>query len=179
MTSSGGYSALGAGQTSYFTLDPHLGEDDDWSGNIPINLIASRVYGKPYNSLRGCQRDDDRLNNDSVKLYHFASEGDFEEALGSFDSTEIYLGWDREAKQPVTKYGMTELDYWFSIKIAERPEDATVDANPPDHADLEGAVFEDRFFADRAFTPSLGGVIADLIRRGELPRGNFIYLHGW
>lgn len=164
---------------SYFTLDPNVEDDSNSYGYIPINVIASRVYGKPYNSLRGCQRDDDRLNNDTVKLYEFADQDDFEEALERFDTPEIYLGWDRETQQSVVKQGMTELAYWLSIKIAERPEDVTVDADPPKHADLEGAVFEDAFFADRAFTPSLGGVIADLIRRGELPRGNYIYRHWW
>jgi hypothetical protein len=167
------YEAVG-----YFTLDPHA-EIGDGSGYIPIDVIASRVYGKKYNSLRGCQRDSPNLCNDAEKVYMFASEGDFEEELYSFDQTEIYLGWDREAGESRVKQGMTQLDYWLSIKIAERPEDVTVEANPPEHMDLEGAVFESEFFAARAFTPSLGGVIADLIRRGELPRGNYIYRHWW
>lgn len=165
--------------TSYFTLDPHV-KTGDGSGCIPIDEIASRVYGKPYNSLRGCQLETSNPpNNDSVVLYDFADDGEFEEALGVFDGTEIYLGWDREARQSRIKTGMTQLDYWRSIKIAERPEDVTVEANPPDCMDLEGAVFEDRIFADRSFTPYLRGVIADLIRRGELPRGNYIYRHWW
>jgi hypothetical protein len=163
---------------SYLTLDPHA-ETGDGSGWIPIDEIASRVYGKPYNSLRGCQRDDDRLNNDTVKLYHLADEDDFEEALDGFDSTEIYLGFDRETRQGVRKQGMTQLDYWLSITVAEHPEDVTVDANPPEHADLEGAVFQSAHFADCAFTPSLEAVLADLIRRGELPRANYIYRHCW
>lgn len=163
---------------SYFTLDPHA-EDGESSVSIPINTIASRVYGKPYNSLRGCQRDDEQLNNGAVKLYHFTNEGDLAEALGQFDDPSIYLGWNRETRESMVKQGMTELEYWLSIKIAQSPEEVTVDANPEDHEDLEGAVFESAFFADRAFTPSLGGVIADLIRRGELPRGNYIYRHWW
>ncbi|MFD8609485.1 hypothetical protein [Streptomyces sp. NPDC059631] len=40
-------------------------------------------------------------------------------------------------------------------------------------------MFEDRFFADRAFSPSLGLVLADLIRRGELPRGDYLFRHWW
>lgn len=162
--------------TAYFTLDPHA---DEGSGAIPIDVIASRAYGKVYHSLRGCQRDAENLPNDSVKLYHLMDDDDFEEALERFDSREIYLGWDPEARRPVIKQGMTEMEYWLSILIAERREDATVDANPPEHMDLEGSVFEDAFFAARAFTPSLEIVIADLIRRGELPRGNYIYRHCW
>lgn len=163
---------------SYFTLDPHV-EDNDGSGMIPIDAIASRVYGKRYHSLRGCQRDSPNLGNDSEKVYNFSSDADFEQELADFDETQVYLGWDRVAKESRIKQGMTQLDYWLSIRIAESPGDATVDANPPEHMDLEGAVFEDEFFAARAFTPSLGGVIADLIRRGELPRGNYIYRHWW
>lgn len=166
------------GAEEYFTLDPHA-ETGDGSGLIPIDEIASRVYGKTYHSLRGCQRDSENLPNDSEKVYKFADDGDFEEALYSFDEARVYLGWDREARESKTKEGMTALDYWLSIKVAERPEDVTVDANPPEHMDLEGAVFEDEFFAARAFTPSLNGVLADLIRRGELPRGNYIYRHWW
>lgn len=162
--------------TTYFTLDPHADED---SGDIPIDVIASRVYGKVYHSLRGCQRDAENLPNHSEKLYCFTDDDNFEEALEGFDSREIYLGYNRETGQSVIKRGMTEMEYWLSIRIAERREDATVDANPPKHMDLEGAVFEDAFFAARAFTPSLEIVIADLIRRGELPRGNFIYRHWW
>lgn len=165
--------------TSYFTLDPHVEGADNASGHIPIDVIATRVYGRPYNSLRGCQRDNENLPNDSVALYGFADEGHFEEALGGFDDTELYLGWDKENARTVIKCGMTGLQYWLSIRIAERPEEVTVDANPEAGTDLEGAVFKDRFFADRAFTPGLGGVIADLIRRGELPRGNYIYRHWW
>jgi hypothetical protein len=164
--------------TGYFTLDPHA-KTGDGSGLIPIDEIASRVYGKPYNSLRGCEHDSPNLCNGAEKVYDFSSEDDFEEALEQFDTPEIYLGWDRESEESVVKEGMTDLDYWLSIKIAERPEDVTVDANPPKGTDLEGVVFESAFFADRAFTPPLGEVVADLIRRGELPRGNYIYRHWW
>lgn len=52
-------------------------------------------------------------------------------------------------------------------------------AETPEGADLEGAVFSDQHYADRAFTPSLGGILADLIRRGELRRGNYIFKHWW
>lgn len=54
-----------------------------------------------------------------------------------------------------------------------------VQVNMPKGADLEGAVFKDAFFANRAYSPSLGAVLADLVRRGELPRGKYIYKHWW
>lgn len=166
-------------QTPYYTLEPHAHTISPGSGHIPIEEIATRVYDKPYNSLRGCQYDNENLPNDSVALYHLTDDDDFEELLGQFDDTEMYLGWDKENNRGVYRWGLTPLEYWLTIKVANRPEEVTVDANPPKYADLEGAVFSDRHYADRAFTPSLGAVLADLIRRGELPRGDYIYRHWW
>jgi len=164
---------------SIYVLEPHA----DWAtaenGYIPIGVIAERVYGKPYSSLRGCQRDDEHIGNDSVKLYEFTSDEDYLEALEAVDDTELYLGWDSRTRESVRKTGMTELDYWLSIRIADENTPATVEANPPETQDLENAVFEDRFFADRAFSPSLKLVLADLIRRGELPRANYLFRHWW
>ncbi|MFG2211919.1 hypothetical protein [Streptomyces sp. NPDC048638] len=164
---------------SIYMLEPHADHASAENGHIPIEAIAERVYGKPYSSLRGCQRDDEHIRNDSVKLYQLTSEEDYLEALGGLDDTELYLGWDSRTRQSVRKTGTTELDYWLSIRVADENTPATVEANPPETQDLENAVFEDRFFADRAFSPSLKLVLADLIRRGEIPRGDFLFRHWW
>lgn len=164
---------------SIYVLEPHA----DWAtaenGYIPIEALAERVYGKPYNSLRGCQRDDEHIGNDSVKLYEFTSGDDYFEALDAFDDVKMYMGWDSRTGESVIKTGMTAVDYWLSIRVADENTPATVEANPPRTQDLEGAVFEDRFFADRAFSPSLRLILADLIRRGEVPRGDFLFRHWW
>ncbi|MFJ4003987.1 hypothetical protein ACIPWL_11070 [Streptomyces sp. NPDC090023] len=164
---------------SIYMLEPHAEYVTAENGHIPIEAIAERVYGKPYNSLRGCQRDDEHIPNDSVKLYELASEGAYEEALDQFDEERVYLGWDSGIGETVYKTGMTELDYWLSIRVADENTPATVEANPPDTQDLENAVFESRFFADRAFSPSLELILADLIRRDELPRGDYLFRHWW
>ncbi|KOT46849.1 hypothetical protein ADK41_01455 [Streptomyces caelestis] len=164
---------------SIYMLEPHAEYATAENGHIPIEAIAERVYGKPYNSLRGCQRDDEHIPNDSVKLYELTSEGDYEEALDQFDEARVYLGWDSGLGEVVYKTGMTELDYWLSIRVADENTPATVEANPPDTQDLENTVFESRFFADRAFSPSLNLILADLIRRSELPRGNYLFRHWW
>ncbi|MFI8952571.1 hypothetical protein ACIGO6_39625 [Streptomyces sp. NPDC053750] len=164
---------------SFYVLEPHADHATVGNGHIPIGAIAERVYGKPYNSLRGCQRDDEHIGNDSVKLYELTSDDDYLEALGDLDDAKLYLGWDSRTGESVVKTGMTELDYWLSIRVADENTPATVEANPPDTQDLENAVFEDRFFADRAFSPSLKSVLADLIRRGELPRGDYLFRHWW
>ncbi|MHC3392374.1 hypothetical protein ACLQ2E_23350 [Streptomyces lavendulocolor] len=164
---------------SIYVLEPHADYATAENGYIPIGAIAERVYGKPYSSLRGCQRDDEHIRNDSEKRYELTSDEDYQEALEAFDDTEVYLGWDARTRESVIKTGMTELDYWLSIRIADENTPATVQANPPETQDLENAVFEDRFFADRAFSPSLKLVLADLIRRDEIPRGDFLFRHWW
>ncbi|MEU6405320.1 hypothetical protein [Streptomyces sp. NPDC046985] len=164
---------------SIYVLEPHA----DWAtaenGHIPIEALAERVYGKAYNSLRGCQRDDEHIGNDSVKLYEFTSSDDYFEALDAFDDVKMYMGRDSRTGESVVKTGMTAVDYWLSIRVADENTPATVEANPPRTQDLEGAVFEDRFFADRAFSPSLRLILADLIRRGEIPRGDYLFRHWW
>ncbi|MGY4967090.1 hypothetical protein [Streptomyces sp. 900105245] len=164
---------------SVYVLEPHPDYATAENGHIPIEAIAERVYGKPYSSLRGCQRDDEHIGNDSVKLYELTSDEDYLEALEAFDDDKLYLGWDSRTRESVVKTGMTELDYWLSIRIADQDTPATVEANPPETQDLENAVFENRAFADRAFSPSLKLILADLIRRGELPRGNYLFRHWW
>jgi hypothetical protein len=164
---------------SIYVLEPHVDHANAENGYIPIEVIAERIYGKSYSSLRGCQRDDQHIGNDSVKLYEFASNEDYLQAVSDFDDVEIYLGWDSRTGMSAYKSGMTELDYWLSIRVADESVPATVEANPPRTQDLENAVLESRFFADRAFSPSLRLVLGDLIRRGELPRGNYLYRHWW
>ncbi|WP_327357767.1 hypothetical protein [Streptomyces sp. NBC_01304] len=164
---------------SIYMLEPHAEYVTAGNGYIAIEAIAERVYGKPYSSLRGCQRDDEHIGNDSVKLYELASDGDYLQALSDLDDAKIYLGWDSRTGESAFKTGMTELVYWLSIRVADEISTATVEANPPATQDLENVVFENRVFADRAFSPSLRLVLADLIRRGELPRGDYLFRHWW
>ncbi|MEU5137025.1 hypothetical protein [Streptomyces californicus] len=164
---------------SIYVLEPHADCVTSENGYIAIETLVERVYGKPYNSLSGCQRDDEHIGNDSVKLYELTSDDVYLDALAAFDDTDLYLGWNSDTRESVHKTGMTELDYWLSIRIADKSTPATVEANPPKTQDLENAVFESRFFADRAFSPSLERVLADLIRRGELPRSDYLFRHWW
>lgn len=168
----------------FFTLEPGNHQHGNWWENeerkvIFIDQIAEQVYGKAYNSLRGCEQDTVNLPNDSYAIFRMADEDVYEETLEYFDSPEIYLGYNPSTQESVVKTGMTPLEYWLSIKIDPTPGAATVDPNPLKYTDLENAVFEEAFYADRVFTPSLQGVIADLIRRGILPKANYIFDHSW
>ncbi|MEU7156055.1 hypothetical protein AB0A98_06370 [Streptomyces chrestomyceticus] len=164
---------------SIYMLEPNADHATAENGYIPIGAIAERIYGKPYSSLRRCQRDDEHVGNDSVKLYELASDADYLQALNDLDDTEIYLGWVSRTGGSALKTGMTELDYWLSIRVADESTPATAEANPPETQDLENAVFKGRFFADRAFSPSLRLVLGGLIRRGALPRGVYLFRHWW
>ncbi|MFD8609487.1 hypothetical protein [Streptomyces sp. NPDC059631] len=119
---------------SIYTLEPHAHLVTAENGYIPIETITERVYGKPYSSLRGCQRDDEHIGNDSVKLYELTSDRDYLQALGDLDGAEIYLGRDSRTGESAFKTGMTELDYWLSIRVADESTAATVGANPAAHA---------------------------------------------
>lgn len=160
---------------SYYTLDPHVkGVEDNLIG---IDDLASRVYGKPYSSLRGAERSSENTPNDSVIVFDLENEDNYLQALDDFDAKEIYLGYDFLRGESHIKKGMTQLEYWLTITWDGDPSKQTVNANPPEWTDLTGAVFPSQFFAERCFTPDLGNVIADLIRREELPRGNYIFRH--
>lgn len=169
---------------SYYTLAAGTWRSSNWLEDssikeIPIDVIAEQVYGKPYSSLRGCERHRDNIPNDTYLIFRLANDEEYEEALDNFDETSIYLGYNPQTKESVIKEGMTQLEYWLSIKIDPTPGAATVEPNPPAYTDLENAVFEEAFFADRVFSPSLEGVLADLIRRGVLPKANYIFDHSW
>lgn len=106
---------------SIYILEPHADLVTAENRYIPIEAIAKRVYGKPYSSLRGCQRDEEHIGNDSVKLYELTSDEDYLQALGDLDDAEIYLGWDSRTGESAFKTGVAELDYWLSIRITHQP----------------------------------------------------------
>lgn len=174
-----------------YTLEPHAQWADEKNGYIPIETIVEKVYGKPYSSLRGCQRNAENLGNDQVVLIELASEDDYLQALFDLDGGKwedgevvfepgVYLGYDRDKGETVVKNGVTEIEYWLSFDVADNPDQADFEYRPEDEcADLTGKTFADRFFMDDTFSPSLRLVLADLIRRGELPQADYLFRHWW
>lgn len=159
----------------FYYLTPRPSDNPN---HIPISEIATRVYGKPYNALEGCRNDFEHFGNDSHVIYLFdPSEplDDYEEALYRFDEPEIYLGWNYHTRESVFKTGMTQVEYWKTLTVD--PENGEYAPDTPQ--DLEGFVFNSQFLLDRHLTPSLRDILADLIRRGELPRGNYIFDRSW
>lgn len=176
-----------------YTLEPHahcVDEQNDL-GYIPIETIVERVYGKAYSSLRGCQRTEENLGNDQVVLIELASDDDYLQALFDLDGgiwkndvqvfePDVYLGYDRHTGESVVIDGVTEIEYWLSFDVADDPDQADYPYRPDDrYTDLTGKTFADRFFMDDVFSPSLRLVLADLIRRGELPQADYLFRHWW
>ena len=161
-------------QKSYYFIEPHT----QWvmPGQIDISTIAKRVYGKAYDSLRGYQQMDEEARNDTNYLIHI--EDCYKSLLSAFDGRdELYLGYDHVKLKGVYRPDTNPLEYWLSIKID--PEEPNALYNPHPTQDLFGAVFSESFYAERAYTLPLDLVLADLIRRGELPMGDFILRHWW
>lgn len=162
----------------FYILEPHR----DWArrGEIPLEDIAERVYGRPWSSLAASSADevDGTLPNGALVELDFRDRDCYEEALEKFDSRELYLGRD-PAGNELTKIGLTQMEYWLSIQ-------PTADANIADYnkftaegRDLEGALVHSYDGTIRQGIPGLRMVVADLIRRGELPRGRFLFRHWW
>lgn len=161
-------------QKSFYFIEPHT----QWvkPGQIDISTIAERVYGKTYDPLRGYQQMNETCSNDTE--YVILIEDSYEWLLQEFDGREdLYLGYDHLKREGVYRPDTNPLEYWLSIKID--PEDPNALYNPLPTQDLFGAVFNDPFYAERAYTLPLNLVLADLIRRGEIPMGDFIFRHWW
>lgn len=165
---------------SFYIIDPYSGPSSATDGNIHIGEIAERVYGKYLNGLDALaeDQDGDALENGALVEYTMSNDFIYERALEDFDREQVALGRDSNYRE-IIKTGMTRLDYWLSISWSDDPEKVTVPDDSTGVTDYEGAVFSQRYLADRVCTPGLEGVIADLIRRGEIPRGDYLFSNEW
>lgn len=144
-------------------------------GGIPIAEIAERVYGRYLNLLESNAMDNDGMANDTTVKINLNSDYSYEDALEEFDSKEIVLGYDSNYK-PITKVGLTQMEYWLSIKTTNNRDEVTHPSGMGIQ-DLEGATLLS--YDGRVPTPGLRSVLADLIRRGEIPRGSYLFDHSW
>lgn len=143
-------------------------------GQIPAEEIAARVYGRAVNFIEASAMDEEGLTNDTLVEIPLSSDSDYEEALAEFDLKEIILGFTSDW-EPINKVGLTQMEYWLSVKrTAELSEVTARDDGPQD---LEGATLS--YWDGRVATPGLRGLLADLIRRGEIPRGDYLFDHSW
>lgn len=162
----------------YYILEPSA----DWVrwGEIPIEKIAERVYGRRWDSLEASTIDevDGTLPNGALVEIDFRDRDSYEEALEQFDCRELDLGIAPNGKR-LFKEGLTAMEYWLSISTTRDESEATHDKFTAMGQDLEGAIVHSYNGIVREGTPGLRMVVADLIRRGELPRGRFLFRHSW
>jgi len=143
-------------------------------GQVPAEEIVARVYGRYVNFIDAIATEVG-IPNDTLVEIPLGSDSDYEEALAEFDLKEIILGYTSNGK-PIKKIGLTELEYWLSVKRTDKPSEVTPRDRGPQ--DLEGATL---MIGDHRSPPPPGlrGLLADLIRRGEIPRGDYLFDHSW
>lgn len=146
-----------------------------YSGEVPVETIFERVYGKPFNILEASSVDREGLANDTLVSIGLSNQSLYEEALEEFDSTEIVLGHDSNWNS-IKKIGLTAMEYWLSISYTQDRSEVTHPSGAGIQ-DLEGATL--LTWDGRVSPPGLRSVLADLIRRGEIPRGNYLFYHSW
>lgn len=146
-----------------------------YPGQVPVEAIFTRVYGRPFSIIEASSMDNEGLANDTLVSIDLSNQSAYEEALEEFDSKEITLGYDSNWR-PIKKIGLTAMEYWLSISYTQDLSEVT---HPGDTGiqDLEGATLLQ--WDGRVPTPGLRSIIADLIRRGEIPRGDYLFYHSW
>lgn len=165
---------------SYYILEPHSRWASD--GEIPIEDVFERVYGRPWSSLEASAVDevDGKLPNGALVEIDFSDETDgfYEDALEKFDSKKILIGRGFSGG-PISKKGMTQMEYWLSIEPTTDRNAADFDHFSAMGKDISNSKLHSYDDIVRPGTHCLTMVVADLIRRGELPRARFLFNHWW
>lgn len=146
-----------------------------YSGEVPVETIFERVYGRAFNIIEASAMDREGLPNDTLVSINMSNQSTYEEALADFDSREIVLGRDSN-RNPIKKIGLTAMDYWLSINYTQNHSEVTHPSGTGIQ-DLEGATL--LHWDGRVPIPGLRSILADLIRRGEIPRGDYLFYHSW
>lgn len=149
-------------QTTYYVMELF-----DHGGPESLDAIATRVYGRKYSGSRSM--GDFAPGNDSWLTFDMTEDGwAYKEGIEEFDSptTRIY---DEKTREFLT-YKTSPLNYWLGLT-----------KEPPSYYSEERKAAwdpgEDREIQEQA--PDLSWVLADLIRRGELPHGHYLLRHWW
>lgn len=126
-----------------------------------LQAVIERVYGHSLDLLAASINDNpwDGTPNDSYILHDLRHSPD--DSLG--------LEWDLRKFDAPSKLGpdekpagRTEMEYWQSLLPAEGEE-----LTPELRNEL------------RDYAPGLKGVLADLVRRGEIPAAKYLFFHSW
>lgn len=141
-------------------------------GVVDVESITEQVYGRRLDAAAACRLDSEcRVGYGHATLYRLSENGPYEMALSRAHDTRAPLGFAQGREQ--WHYGHAPIEYWTSIGWVGKDGQDTV--RVPSGPDFYGAVFADEHAANRAFTPSLETVLADLISARHLPRGDYLY----
>lgn len=153
-------------------------------GDLNISAVAERVYGRPFNAAWSGIRDGVGGRTEHA-LYEFGDQNTYRRALRAADSTRILLGhsndWERK---PVYHVGHTAIDYWLSTSWPGLGDTTDADVSDFDPFlddgphDFYGVVFHSERSAAIDTAPPMRQVLADLIRRREIPRGDYLFQIG-
>ncbi len=165
---------------SYYILEPHSQWVND--GEIPIEEVFKRVYGRAWSSLMAAAVDevDGTLPNGALVEIDFSdpTTGFYEDVLEDFDSKEILIDGG-SSRGLISKEGMTQMEYWLSIEPTANRAEADFDHFSAMGKDISNSKLHSYDGIVRPGTPRLTMVVADLIRRGELPRARFLFNYWW
>ncbi len=126
-----------------------------------LHGVIERVYGHPMDLLAASINDNpwDGTPNDSYILHDLTVGADY----------KLDLEWDLKKFDEPSKLGpdektagRTEMEYWQSLFPADGEE-----LTPEIRNEL------------RDYAPGLKGVLADLVRRGEIPAAKYLFFHSW
>ena len=145
---------------------------------INIDQVVCEQYGREYSSLRGAQNYDEHLYNGAYLFFTLSSDEDYEQALWDLDEPGVYLGYNYLTRESLVLPDVSSLEYWNSLSVAPSRDLATV-GDYTKLKDCRGKTFPDQFSLDAYYTPPLPWIVADMIRRGALPRGDYLYHHDW
>jgi hypothetical protein len=119
-----------------------------------LDSIATRVYGRKYVG----QQTGDMLGNDSVHHYDMS---EYEVDQLDFDMNQEprqhYVDWDPITQQAIYAEGVNWFEYWLGLDESKFKHDFEIYRQAP----------EPRY------------VLADLIKRGELPYGQYLLRVSW
>lgn len=118
-----------------------------------LDSIATRVYGRRYVG----QQTGRMLDNDSVHHYDM-SEDEVEQLVFDMEQEpkRHYIRYDPHTKEGVYAEGVNWFEYWLGLDEAEHSS-----------KDIDHAAPEPHY------------VLADLIKRGELPYGQYLLRVSW
>ncbi len=157
-----------------------LPEASHYGDTLSLNAIATEYYGSKYIA----QQTGEMLPNDSTHHYNMSPE-EVDQWCADMEDKRHYLGYVPVAKgtgdfggngKTVYHVGHNQFEYWLSLR--HDPDNPDNSDNPHPGEDHYGESFKHDFQVYRQ-APEPWYVLADLIRNGVLPHGDYLMEVSW